>query len=56
MDENNIDAKISVKTTQLQVEKNPIKLAEYQRDLEILNLRKQIQVLRDKIEFKQRNR
>lgn len=53
MNDNNIDAKIQVKNTQIQVEKDPNKRAEYQRDLEILNLRKQIEVLRNKIELKQ---
>ena len=56
MEENNLDAKIAVKNKEIQVETDPNKKAEYQRDLEILNLRKQIEALRNKIEYKQRNR
>jgi hypothetical protein len=54
MDENSLDDRIAVKTKEIQVERNPNTKQELQRDLEILNLRKQIERLRDKIRLKQR--
>ena len=57
MDENNsLDARIAIKNKEIQVERNPNKRQQLQRDLEILNLRKQIESLRDKIQFKQSQR
>lgn len=56
MNENNLDAKIAVKNKEIQVEKDQNKRAEYQRDLEILNLRKQIEAIRVQIKLKQQNR
>jgi hypothetical protein len=56
MEENNIDGRIQIKKSEIQYETDPNKKAELQRDLEILNLRKQIETLKDKIEFKRRNR
>lgn len=56
MEENNIEGRIQIKNKEIQFEKDPNKKAELQRDLEILNLRKQIEALRDKIELKKRNR
>lgn len=54
MDENNLDSRIAVKQKEIQVERDPNKKRELQSDLEILNLRKQIEMLRDKIRIKQR--
>ena len=56
MDEDNLEAKIAVKNKEIQVETDPNKKAQFQRDLEILNLRKQIEFLRDKIELKRNSR
>lgn len=56
MEENDIEGRIQIKNLEIQNERNPIKKAELQRDLEILNLRKQIEALKDKIDFKRRNR
>lgn len=56
MVENSIDGRIQIKNKEIQFETDPNKKAKLQRDLEILNLRKQIEALRNKIEFKQRNR
>ena len=56
MVENDIEGRIQITNTEIQYEKNPTKKAELQRALEILTIRKQIEALRDKIEFKQRNR
>lgn len=56
MEENDIEGRIQITNKEIQYEKNPTKKAELQRSLEILILRKQIEALRDKIEFKQRNK
>lgn len=56
MEEKSISDRIILKQKELQIERNPNKKQELQRDLEILNLRKQIEDLRNKIEYKQRNR
>ena len=54
MENINLNDRIAVKSKEIQVEKDPIRKAEYQQQLEILNLRKQIDILRNKIEQKQR--
>lgn len=54
MENSNINDRIAVKNKEIEVEKNPIRKAEYQRDLEILNLRMQIDALKNKIKQKQR--
>lgn len=56
MEENDIEGRIQIKNKEIQFETDPNKKAELQRDLEILNLRKQIETLKDKIDFKRRNR
>lgn len=53
MDENNLDGRIAIKQKEIQVERDPNKKRQLQNDLEILNLRKQIERLRDKIRLKQ---
>lgn len=55
MENNNIDGKIAIKNKEIQVEKDPNKKAQFQRELEILNLRKQIEILKSKIEYKRKN-
>lgn len=53
MHENNLEGRIAIKQKEAQVEQDPNRKAQLQRDLEILNLRKQIEYLRDKIKMKQ---
>ena len=48
--ENNYQDRIYVKNAELQVEKDPNRRAQLQRDLEILQIRKQIETLKDKIQ------
>jgi|GEM_PF-6151166 len=47
---NNYQDRIFVKNAELQVEKDATKRAQLQRDLEILNIRKQIEALKNKIQ------
>jgi hypothetical protein len=49
MEVNDIEGRIQIKNKEIQFEKEPNKKAELQRDLEILNLRKQIEALKDRI-------
>lgn len=53
MDENNLDGRIAIKQKEIQVERDPNKKRELNRDLEILNLRRQIEQLKNKIRIKQ---
>lgn len=55
MENYDLDGKIAVKNKEIQVETDPNKKARFQRELEILNLRKQIESLKNKIEFKKKN-
>lgn len=48
--ENNYEDRIFLKNAELKVEKDPNRRAQIQRDLEILNIRKQIETLKDKIQ------
>ena len=54
--ENNYHDRIFVKNAELQVEKDPGKKAQLQRDLEILNLRKDIEALKNRIIQKLKNK
>lgn len=51
MENNEIDVngKISVKQQEVNVERDPLKKASLQKELQILNFRKQINFFRDKI-------
>jgi peptidoglycan hydrolase CwlO-like protein len=53
MEIENIDGRIAVKRKEVQVERDPNRKRVMQNDLEILQLRKQIETLKNKIEVKQ---
>lgn len=54
--ENNYQDRIFVKNAELQVEKDSDKKAQLQRDLEVLHLRNDIQVLKNRIIQKLKNK
>jgi hypothetical protein len=54
MENSNINDRIAVKNKEIEVENDPLRKREFQRELEILNLRRQIDALKYKIEQKQR--
>ena len=49
MDENEINGKISIKQKEISVERDPNKKSEMDRELQILNMRKQIIFFQNKI-------
>lgn len=49
MDENNINGKIQLKQKEISIENDPEKKSKLQRELQILNFRKQIDFYRNKI-------
>ena len=53
MEIENIDGRIAVKQKEVQVERDPNRKRVMQNDLEILQLRKQIETLNNKIKLKQ---
>lgn len=53
MEEKNLDGRIDLKTKEIQLTQDPNMKRQLQNDLEILNLRKQIERLRNKIRYKQ---
>lgn len=54
--ENNYQDRIYLKNAEIQIEKDPNRKSQLQRDLEILNLRKQIEDLKIRIQSKLRNK
>ncbi len=49
MENNEIEGKIQVKQKEISVERDPSKKANLEKELQILNIRKQINFFRDKI-------
>lgn len=49
MEENDINARIAVKQKEVSVEKDPNRKSQLQNELQILNFRKQIEDIKDKI-------